>query len=252
MTKNPGNLQELSSWQPVKTGINSLDNVLGGGLYPGLFILSAGPGAGKTALALQIADHIAGAGQNVLYFALDIGRLEMTCRSLARECYKLNPATAPSTGDILKGRLTPGQKALLEQVATTYGQAARHLTIQDAAFVNTEQIRQHLRQYIALKGSAPVVIIDYLQTLRPLDPRMTHNQTVTELKHISREVSAPVLAISSNDLDDVAADCLLSMQAGEQTEEQRGVKLQVLKNRTGSRGPDIDLTYWPAHNLFTK
>ena len=275
-------LERSHKQPPLKTGIAALDDVLGGGIYPGLFVLSADPGAGKTAIALQIADHIASEGQPILYFSLEMSRLEMTCRSLARECMKVDK-NAPNTGDILKGRLTPNQKALLERVATSYAQTARCITMQEGDFaINTERIRQHIREYMALTGLPPVVVIDYLQILRPLDPRMNEKQAVdyniVDLKRMSRELGVAVVVVSSKNragysvedkengkiqkpsLKDLkesgsieyTADCVLAMYKKGEIETRRMVGLVVLKNRRGRMNGEADLAYYPAHNLFTE
>ena len=57
------------------TGIEAIDKALGGGiLSPGLTVLGAAPGIGKTTLALQIAQHIAKMEptRKVLFFSLEM------------------------------------------------------------------------------------------------------------------------------------------------------------------------------------
>ena len=52
--------------QRIKTGINEMDRVLGGGLVPGSFILLGGePGIGKSTIALQLANAI----KNTIYIS---------------------------------------------------------------------------------------------------------------------------------------------------------------------------------------
>lgn len=53
----------------IKTGINELDRVLGGGLVKGSLILVGGePGIGKSTLILQLCDEMQGEGK-VLYIS---------------------------------------------------------------------------------------------------------------------------------------------------------------------------------------
>jgi DNA repair protein RadA/Sms len=55
-----------SETRRVKTGINELDRILGGGLVPGSLVLFGGePGIGKSTLALQLAMKMT--GSRVLY-----------------------------------------------------------------------------------------------------------------------------------------------------------------------------------------
>src|SRR5829696_3798503 len=56
------------------TRIPQLDDVLGGALQPGVHVLHASPGAGKTALALQIA---ATCGFPALFVTCEMAPLEL-------------------------------------------------------------------------------------------------------------------------------------------------------------------------------
>lgn len=78
------------------TGIASLDGELGGYLAPGVHTLLAAPGAGKTALCLQIA---ARCGCPALYVSAEMPRLELLRRLISRE-----------TGTFL-GRLRGGEQS---------------------------------------------------------------------------------------------------------------------------------------------
>lgn len=64
------------------TGLQKLDGLLGGYLAPGLHVLQGGPGAGKTALALQIASRCY---YPCLYVTSEMPLLELFRRLVARE-----------------------------------------------------------------------------------------------------------------------------------------------------------------------
>ncbi|WP_405318176.1 DnaB-like helicase C-terminal domain-containing protein [Ruminococcus sp.] len=66
----------------IKTGFNTLDEMLGGGLASGLNVLGAKPGSGKTSLVLQMAEHFSSRGVPVLYFSLEMSLLTI-CKSSA-------------------------------------------------------------------------------------------------------------------------------------------------------------------------
>lgn len=53
-------------------------------LYPGFYVLGAVSSLGKTTFMHQMADQIAYAGQEVLFFSLEQTRLELTTKSLSR------------------------------------------------------------------------------------------------------------------------------------------------------------------------
>ena len=68
--KRAATISELNSTpiQRTKTGINELDRVLGGGFVDAEVVLCAGqPGAGKSTLALAMAERFAALGRKVLY-----------------------------------------------------------------------------------------------------------------------------------------------------------------------------------------
>ena len=73
----------LDGSEPLSTGIDSLDAALGGGLYSGLHILAAPPGAGKSSLAIQIALNVAIMYKGVLYISLEMPRADVVARCAA-------------------------------------------------------------------------------------------------------------------------------------------------------------------------
>lgn len=58
--------------RPVRTRLGSLDSWLGGGLYPGVNVLMASPGAGKTAFAVQVLATNAWHGGDGVMFSLEM------------------------------------------------------------------------------------------------------------------------------------------------------------------------------------
>ena len=89
----------------ISTGFLNLDEILDGGLYPGLYVLGAISSLGKTTLALQIADQIAQQGQDVLVFSLEMARSELMAKSISRHTFKIaeDPRNAKTTRGILAG-----------------------------------------------------------------------------------------------------------------------------------------------------
>lgn len=63
----------------LATGIRGVDVALGG-LEPGFYVIAGRTSMGKTALALQIASHVAGAGGRVLVWTLEMGRFQIAAR----------------------------------------------------------------------------------------------------------------------------------------------------------------------------
>ncbi len=71
----------------ISTGFPQIDEKLGGGLYPGLIILGAGPSIGKSTFTLQLAENIAANEQEnvpVLYFSLEMKDERIAAKMLSR------------------------------------------------------------------------------------------------------------------------------------------------------------------------
>lgn len=196
----------------IPTGFTALDNMLEGGLYEGLYILGAISSLGKTTLALQIADQIANAGEDVLIFSLEMARAELMAKSISRLTIL---DVLQNNGNIRDAKTTRGittgtryqyyskvETDLIQRAITAYGAYAGNIYIHEGiGDIGTEQIRETVKKHILFTGKKPVVLIDYVQILAPADIRATDKQNtdkaVLELKRLSRDFKIPVLGISS-------------------------------------------------------
>jgi hypothetical protein len=196
----------------IPTGFKNLDNTLDGGLYEGLYILGAISSLGKTTLALQIADQIAEAGEDVLIFSLEMARTELMAKSISRLTLL---DTLQNNGDLKDAKtirgITTGSRyknysqaehRLIQRAITAYSGYAKNIYIHEGiGNIGTEQIRDAIDKHILFTGNKPVVLIDYIQILAPADIRATDKQNtdkaVLELKRISRDFKVPVMGISS-------------------------------------------------------
>lgn len=202
----------------VKTGFTSLDAVLNGGLRTGLYCIGAASSLGKTTFALQIADNMATNNQDVLYFCLEMSEFEMMSKTLSRLTFNhlydkkagYNAATdAWSNTEILAGHWsdagTKRRENLQRAIAEYKEDTAPHIRFIDANEMDgrpdIKTIEKAVGSYIERTGKKPVVVIDYLQILSPLDAKMTDKQAVTNsvvgMKRISTVYDVPVITISS-------------------------------------------------------
>lgn len=197
----------------IPTGFSSLDSILDGGLYAGLYVVGAISSLGKTTFCLQIADQIAQAGKDVLIFSLEMDRNELIAKSVSRwtllKDMELNggsTAHAKTTRGILTGTrygdYSQTEQELIKTAIATYGSYAHRLYIQEGiGNIGIAEITERVKKHKAITGEAPVVLIDYLQILAPADMRATDKQNtdkaVLELKRLSRDYHIPIIAISS-------------------------------------------------------
>jgi replicative DNA helicase len=194
------------------TGFPKLDNALDGGLYEGLHIVGAMPSLGKTTLVLQIADHVALTGHDVLIFSLEMSRYELMSKSISRETYldvlanngdRRNAKTARGiTAGSRYQNYSQEEHELIQRAVSAYGSYAQHLFISEGmGDIGTDEVRKAVDRHQRITGKAPVVIIDYLQILTPHDARATDKQNadraVKELANISKKYKIPIIAISS-------------------------------------------------------
>lgn len=283
----------------ISTGFKNIDKALDGGLYEGLYGLGAISSLGKTTLALQIADNIAYGNETpVMYFALEMGWEEMTSKSLSRltainEIRKtklLEGNLAQTTRSLQQGRwkqrYNSKQYQNFKDALNEYATYANNIIYRDGQQhrPSAEDVANMVDSYIARTGKKPVVIVDYLQILAPVDPRATDKSAVTTsatlLKQIATRHHIPVIMISSfnrstyqspasmesfKESGDIeySADVLLGLQlkgVGEdkfdvneaKRKEPRDIELVVLKNRNGQTGQTLDFDYDPRFNLFAE
>lgn len=193
----------------IKTGFSNLDREAGG-LYPGLYVIAAISSLGKTTFTHQMADNIAAAGNDVLFFSLEQSRLELVTKSIARWTAKKDLATAVTSLAIRKGYLP--QQVIDATREYTEAVADRFSVIEGNFACTVSFIGDYVQGYMARNkaaetGNRPVVVVDYLQVIaadkdpetgrKMTETRQIVDHNVTELKRISRDLDVPVILISS-------------------------------------------------------
>lgn len=193
---------EIERFREVKkTGFDNLDKKAGG-LNTGLYAIAAISSLGKTTFAAQMADQLAAAGHDVLFFSLEQSRLELVSKSIARRTAQKDMESAVTSLSIRRGYLP----IEVRQAAKEYKEAVQdRISIIEGNFAcNVAFIGDYIRQYIRRTNTRPVVFVDYLQILQPVQDgnrqqstREMVDSTITELKRISRELDLTVFVISS-------------------------------------------------------
>ena len=187
------------------TGFEKLDQILDGGIYPGLYIVGAISSLGKTTFCLQIAEQIAQNETDVIVFSLEIPKNELIAKSISRLTYMLGDSyKAKTTREIMSKYVffDLEEKDLINRSFEKYREYAKHLYIfEGIGNIGVEVIREKVEKHVKITGRTPVVVIDYLQILAPYNIRATDKQnidkSVLELKRLSRDCNLPVIGISS-------------------------------------------------------
>ncbi len=176
----------------IATGFRDLDALLGGWHAGDLSILAGRPGMGKTAVALACA-CIAQRGIPVFLASLEMGHLQLTQRLLAQQ--------AQVNGQALRLHTVPA--ADLSRVAAAVATLTTWpLALYDCPGVSIGRLRAVVQTWRARISGPALIIVDYLQLMRPDGSRRDGNRVLeigeisSGLKHLAREMAVPVLALS--------------------------------------------------------
>ena len=175
----------------VETGFTELDTLCGGLHNSELVILAARPSMGKTALAMNIAEHVAiNLRQPVLFVSLEMACLELADRLLC--------SAAQVNGHRLRnGTISQEDRRRLVQKSAEIGTAP--LYIDDTPGRTLTEIAAVARRLKRKHGLA-LVVIDYLQLIEPDNPRDPRQEQVARiarrLKTMCRELDIPVLGLA--------------------------------------------------------
>lgn len=193
----------------LSTGFKKLDEALDGGIAAGLHLVAAMSSLGKTTLVIQMVTNLAKQGQDVLFFSLEMSKLELYAKCVSRYTYELDRANSrilgQSTSQILHGDYIntekDGIKKHMQAAISEYRKHSGKLTvIESFCEICADQVKDVTESYIRLVGKKPLVVIDYVQLLQPKDPRWTDKQNMDYAIKVLKYLVAlgiPVIAISS-------------------------------------------------------
>lgn len=188
VAKGEGNLAPSG----VSTGFLDLDEITTGFHGTQLIILAARPAMGKTAIALNICEHvICTLNKGVLFVSLEMGELELVDRLLS--------SRARVDGYKLKTGKGLGQQDLA-QLGRAYNELHKApLYIDSTPARNSLQITANARR-LKMRKEIGMIVIDYIQLVDADDPRDSRQEQIAKvsrrLKQIARELDIPVIALS--------------------------------------------------------
>lgn len=176
----------------LPTGLDDYDN-LTGGLHPGnLIVFAARPGHGKSAIALTISDLLSEKGIPVLFFSLEMPRIELMQRLLAMH----------SKVDLLAIRNRRLSEGELQRVINAMGIVHnRPILVDDSAALTISEVRTRALREATKHDQIGLIVVDYLQrvkiTLRNGENRAAAVGDISSgLKDLAKELECPVLALA--------------------------------------------------------
>ena len=172
----------------ITTGFQPLDDMLGG-LAPGnLFVIGAGTGRGKTALAVNMMVNAASTGSRVMFFALEMSRNEVGRRLISVK-----------GGVILRKDMSSYEvpTRLLEAVTATQALPITISAGQGFSVLDVEVAIENLKR----NNEQPnLVIVDYLQLMESRGPTANRQEQVAEvsrgLKRLAMRSGIPIIVLS--------------------------------------------------------
>lgn len=175
----------------LSTGFVGLDKITTGLHEGNLIILAARPAMGKTALALNIAKHVATVERKpAVIFSLEMGAEELIERMVASE--GMIPGYHLKTGNLS----TDEWKRLVHAQSNLYDVP---IFVDDTAGIRISDIRSKARKLSQEMGGLGIIIIDYLQLITG-SKRENRQQIVSEisreLKILAKDLRVPVIALS--------------------------------------------------------
>src|SRR5213595_2432275 len=208
----------------VSTGFRDLDKLTSGLHSSEMIVIAARPSMGKTALAMNIAEHAAiEVKLPVAIFSLEMSAQQLVQRMLCSRA-RVNLA---KTRD---GFLAEADFPKLTQAASKLAEA--RIFIDDTAGLTILELRAKARRLKA-QHDVRLIIVDYLQLLRSTSRRAQDNRQLeiseisAGLKGLAKELKIPIIVVA---------------QLNRQPEQRSGGKPRLIDLReSGSIEQDADL-----------
>lgn len=177
---------------PILTGLDPIDDHLGGLHRSDLVVIAARPGFGKSMLALNCAFKGAENGRSVGIFSLEMGIDQVVHRM----------AASRSKVDIATIRLKSWNQREERRISDAMAQlSARKIFVDDTAIQTVAAMRTKAQRLKTMHG-LDLLIVDYMQLISGSTSGRDGNrvQEVSEisryLKAMARDLNVPVLACS--------------------------------------------------------
>lgn len=257
----------------LNTGFHALDGITSG-FQPGNFIvIAARPGMGKSALAVNIAQNVAtNFNLSTLIFSLEMTKREITTRILSSE-------SGIPFRTLRRGQFDPAQTERLADTVSRLLNRKPQVILNDNRSIDIQSLRVEARRIHAERDDLALIVVDYLQLMRPSAREQSRERQVAEmsaeLKTLAGDLNIPIIACSQfnresrkqgrapepHELRDSGAieqdaDIVAILHRQNTDDDQasssepRLTELRIRKNRNGPEG-DIHLMFYPNTISFT-
>ena len=279
-------------YEPHPTGLYFFDDLLEGGIInQTLMQITAPPAAGKTVLAQQVAEAIAGQAQPVIYFNFEMSKEQMLARALSAHLFARGKNYTAL--EILQAyKLNDKSKFELQSALNQYAKDKSEWIKYNPNDISNDiddvlSYLNHKAEAARSEGRpAPAAVIDYLHIMTSKDKleiqelikrivkglkdyAIRYNTFVIAITAANRETakSKQTSMMSGRDSSNLefSADYLIGIdipsEEGEggtrkksdsKQKQPVNMQLKLHKNRYGISGRYTDVLFYGAYNTFTK
>jgi replicative DNA helicase len=177
----------------LPTGFTEFDQMTSGLHQAEMIVIAARPSMGKTALAMNIAEHVALVeGKPVAVFSLEMSSQQLVQRLL---CSRAKVNLQRVRNGFLSERDFPSLTAAASRLA------AAKLFIDDSPGLSIAELRAKARRLVA-SHQVQLLVIDYLQLLRSTSRRAQDNRQIeiseisAGIKSLAKELNIPIIVIA--------------------------------------------------------
>jgi replicative DNA helicase len=176
----------------IPSGFKDID-VLTSGFQPGdLIVVGGRPGMGKTAFALNIAQHVGiELKEPVAIFSLEMSKEQLAMRMLCAE-------SMVNASYVRKGFISKQDWPKLTKAAGKLADAP--IFIDDSSAITVLDVRAKARRLKKERGGLSLIVVDYLQLMKSRGNFERREQEISDisraLKALAKELRVPVIALS--------------------------------------------------------
>lgn len=185
--------QSRGSLTGLPTGFKGLDQMTSGMHGGEMIVIAARPSMGKTALAMNIAEHVAlEAGKAVAVYSLEMSTQQLVQRILCSQA-RVN------LKKVRDGFM--GKNDMANLVKATTRLAETKMFIDDTPGMSILELRAHARR-MKDRHNIELIVIDYLQLLKSPSKRGQENRQVevaeisAGIKALAKELDIPILVLA--------------------------------------------------------
>ena len=196
LVENIKQIQELEknggNSMGIPTGFRDVDKILGGFQKTDLIILAARPGVGKTAWALNVAEHAASVGKKVIVFSLEMSRTQ------------LGERLRSMTSSVPLEKIRNGEISMEEWDNLSAAQDSFYgtdMVIDETSTITPVEMKNKCRRFKQEKDGLDLVVIDYLQLMSMggyrIEQREKEIAAITRsIKIMAKELDCAVILLS--------------------------------------------------------